>query len=112
MEYIASLFALILLAFASRSVWFSVPILALILGGSGYATWKLYQSSYLFDVSGIVVMSILFWAYHTFVSFISEYRQKLRIKQQFGTYVSPALVKKLQNTPKLLSLGGVTTRRT
>ena len=112
MEYIASLFALILLAFASRSVWFSVPILALILGGSGYATWKLYQSSYLFDVSGIVVMSILFWAYHTFVSFISEYRQKLRIKQQFGTYVSPALVKKLQNNPKLLRLGGVTKRLT
>ena len=111
-EYIASLFALILLAFASRSVWFSVPILALILGGSGYATWKLYQSSYLFDVSGIVVMSILFWAYHTFVSFISEYRQKLRIKQQFGTYVSPALVKKLQNNPKLLRLGGVTKRLT
>ena len=111
-EYIASLFALILLAFASRSVWFSVPILALILGGSGYASWKLYQSSYLFDVSGIVVMSILFWAYHTFVSFISEYRQKLRIKQQFGTYVSPALVKKLQNNPKLLRLGGVTKRLT
>jgi adenylate cyclase len=46
------------------------------------------------------------------VSFISEYRQKLRIKQQFGTYVSPALVKKLQNNPKLLRLGGVTKRLT
>jgi adenylate cyclase len=111
-EYIASLFALIVLAIASRSVWFSVPALLLILGGSGYATWKLYQSSYLFDVSGIVVMSILFWAYHTFVSFVSEYRQKLLIKQQFGTYLSPDMVKKLQEDPTLLRLGGETKRLT
>jgi len=54
----------------------------------------------------------LFWAYHSFLSFISEYRQKLRIKQQFGTYVSPALVKKLQKDPTLLRLGGSTKRMT
>jgi adenylate cyclase len=41
-----------------------------------------------------------------------EYRQKLRIKQQFGTYVSPALVKKLQKDPSLLRLGGETKRLT
>jgi adenylate cyclase len=111
-EYAAALLAFFIMAFLSRSIWLSIPALALVTVGSGYATWYLYQSSYLFDVSGIVVLSVLLWAYHTFVSFLSEYQQKLRIKQQFGTYVSPALVKKLQNDPSLLRLGGETKRLT
>ena len=111
-EIIGTLIVLVLLVFASRSVFLSLPVLALVVGGSLYGTWYAYQSSYLFDVSGIVILSILFWAYHTFVSFLSEYQQKLRIKQQFGTYVSPALVKKLQKDPTLLRLGGETKRLT
>ena len=111
-EIAGTFFALLLLAFATRSVWFSLPSLLLIVGGSFYTSLKLYESSYLFDVSGIVILSVLFWAYHSFLSFLSEYRQKLRIKQQFGTYVSPALVKKLQKDPSLLRLGGSTKRMT
>ena len=112
LEYAAALLAMLLMAFASRSVWLSVPTLAFVVVGSGYGAWYAYQSSYLIDVSGIVIFSVLFWAYHTFLSFLSEYRQKLRIKQQFGTYVSPALVKKLQKDPTLLRLGGSTKRMT
>ena len=111
-EIMGTLIILVLLVFASRSVFLSLPVLVLVVGGSLYGTWYLYQSSYLFDVSGIVILSVLFWAYHTFVSFLSEYQQKLRIKQQFGTYVSPALVKKLQKDPTLLRLGGETKRLT
>jgi len=111
-EYTLALLACITLAFASRSVWFSVPALAFVIVGASYGTWYAYQSSYLIDASGIVILSVLFWAYHTFTSFLSEYQQKLRIKQQFGTYVSPALVKKLQKDPTLLRLGGETKRLT
>ena len=112
LKYAIALFAFLALAFASRSVWFSVPVLAFVIVGSGYGTWYAYQSSYLIDASGIVILSILFWAYHSFLSFLSEYRQKLRIKQQFGTYVSPDLVKKLQEYPSLLRLGGSTEQLT
>ena len=111
-KYAIALLAFLALAFASRSVWFSVPVLALVIVGSSYGTWYAYQSSYLIDASGIVILSILFWAYHSFLSFLSEYRQKLRIKQQFGTYVSPDLVKKLQEDPSLLRLGGSTEQLT
>ena len=111
-ELSGALLALLLIAFLSRSVWYSVPTLILIVGGSIYGSLKLYESSYLFDVSGIVILSILYWSIQTFLSFLSEYRQKLRIKQQFGTYVSPELVKKLQKDPTLLRLGGVTKRLT
>ena len=111
-EILGTFLGLLLLAFATRSVYFSVPTLGIIVGGSLYGAWYLYQSSYLLDVSGIIILSVLFWAYHSFLSFLSEYRQKLQIKQQFGTYVSPALVKKLQKDPTLLRLGGATKRMT
>jgi len=43
---------------------------------------------------------------------MKTYFEKMEIKRQFGTYVSPALVKKLQNDPSLLRLGGETKRLT
>ena len=45
---------------------------------------------------------------HIKLTFVSELNQKLLIKKQFGTYLSPALVEKLQKNPELLKLGGET----
>lgn len=39
-------------------------------------------------------------------NFAREFLQKLQIKKQFGTYLSPAMVEKLQKDPSLLKLGG------
>ena len=111
-EFIGMLLALLCIAAFSSNIWFSLPALISVLSGSYYGARYLYESSYLFDVSGIVIISILFWSTQTFLSFLSEYRQKLRIKQQFGTYLSPDMVKKLQEDPSLLSLGGSTERLT
>ena len=65
-----------------------------------------------FDVSGTLVILFLFWSIVQFRSFITQYLLRLQIKQQFGTYVSPDLVEKLQKDPSLLRLGGVTKRLT
>ena len=43
---------------------------------------------------------------------MSEYRLKMQIKGQFGTYVSPDLVKQLQVDPSKLVLGGETKEMT
>ena len=40
------------------------------------------------------------------VKFVAEYLAKQQIKKQFGTYLSKALVEKLQKNPELLVLGG------
>ena len=53
-------------------------------------------------VSGLVL--VLLHAYG--VKFVSEFLQKQQIKKQFGTYLSPAMVEKLQKNPELLQLGG------
>ena len=111
-ELAGAFLGLLLLLLATRSIWFSLPTLLIIVGGAYYGSLKLYESSYLFDVTGIIIISILFWSIESFRSFFTTYLEKMRIKQQFGTYVSPALVKKLQEDPTLLRLGGETKRLT
>ena len=83
-----------------------VPVIAII--GSIY-----FGSVYVFNTESILLDAIfpiiaLSAVYlHVFtVKFISELNQKLQIKKQFGTYLSPAMVEKLQKNPDLLKLGG------
>mgnify|MGYP003145545451 CR=1 FL=1 len=104
--------SMLLILFASRSVYFSVPVMVALLGGQGYLAYYLLQSSYLFDVSATIFIGFLFWTIVTFRNFITQFFLRLQIKQQFGTYVSPDLVKKLQDDPTLLRLGGETKRLT
>ena len=100
----------LLFSVAAYSVILSLPILLASIGGLIYATLKLFKSSYLFDVSGIIVIGVLYWAIVSFTNFVQQFILRRRIRQQFGTYVSPALVKKLQKDPTLLRLGGQTKR--
>ena len=72
-----------------------------------------YLPVYLFDKYGImldvsynVVAALLIYMHIYTVKFISEFLQKQQIKKQFGTYLSPAMVEKLQKNPDLLKLGG------
>jgi adenylate cyclase len=53
-------------------------------------------------LGGVVIVAL-----HAYgIKFVSEFLQKQQIKKQFGTYLSPALVEKLQKNPELLRLGG------
>ena len=72
-----------------------------------------YLSNIVFDNYGylldstIPILGIFLVYAHSFtVKFIVELNAKLQIKKQFGTYLSPALVEKLQKNPELLKLGG------
>jgi adenylate cyclase len=40
------------------------------------------------------------------VKFVSEFLQKQQIKKQFGSYVNPTIVERLQKNPGLIKLGG------
>jgi adenylate cyclase len=108
----AALLALLLLSITVSRIWLSVPVLAITIGGLIYFTLEMWKSSYLVDVSGTILVAFVFWAIESFRNFITQYLLRLQIKQQFGTYVSPALVKKLQDDPTLLRLGGETKRLT
>ena len=103
---------LLLIALTVSSIYISAPVIFSLIGGAMFGAWYLFQSSYLFDVTGLIVIWFLFWSIESFRNFITQYLLRLQIKQQFGTYVSPDLVKKLQEDPTLLRLGGETKRLT
>ena len=46
------------------------------------------------------------WSVAAFLRFMEEFRLRQQIKKQFEHYLEPKMVKKLQNNPDLLKLGG------
>jgi len=111
-ELAAATAIILILFFAASNVFLSLPIFLTSVGGLIYAAWYYFQLGYLLDVSGTLFVSFLFWGIATFRSFVTQFMMRRQIKKQFGTYVSPELVKKLQKDPSLLRLGGETKRMT
>ena len=60
------------------------------------------------DWSSIAVIGSIVWAHLIYNNFARENRLKLQIKKQFEHYLAPDMVKKLQDNPSLLKLGGET----
>jgi adenylate cyclase len=61
---------------------------------------------FLFDATA-VTCGIILVALHAYgVKFVSEFLQKQQIKRQFGSYVNPTIVERLQQHPELIRLGG------
>jgi len=96
----------ILIIFLSRWKYAIIPIIGLI--GLLY-----YASHFAFTTYGYLVDSVfpilalgIVYAHSYTVKFISELNQKLQIKKQFGSYVSPIIVERLQKNPDLIKLGG------
>lgn len=106
-EIITILTLSLILLFLSR--WIYAGINFVLLSASAVIAVSYYgfhKYLWLLDVTA-VVSAIILVALHAYgVKFISEYLQKQQIKRQFGTYLSPAMVEKLQKNPDLLKLGG------
>jgi adenylate cyclase len=64
------------------------------------------SKGYLVDYTWPTLALFLPWVGAIFMRFVMEFKLKMQIKKQFGTYLSPALVEKLQKNPGLLKLGG------
>jgi len=86
---------------------FSIIYIGILLAGYFYLPVYLFATkNILFDVTfNIFAIAIIYIHLYT-AKYISEYLQKQQIKKQFGTYLSPAMVEKLQKNPELLQLGG------
>jgi len=73
-------------------------------GFASYYAW--YEFSILLDLSAALIIYILLLTSASFNNFYIQFKLRQQIKKQFGTYVSPDLVKQLQKDPSLLKLGG------
>jgi len=91
------------------TVVMTVPFYAFIVVGVSAASYYLFKTELqLWDASYIVLAISVVYGHLVFNNFAREFRLKQQIKKQFGTYLSPALVEKLQKNPELLRLGGET----
>jgi len=79
-----------------------VVVFASIMG----SRWGYSEHRLLWDATAITAGSIVVALHAYVVKFVSEFLQKQQIKKQFGTYLSPKMVEKLQENPDLLKLGG------
>ena len=61
---------------------------------------------FLFDATMVAGGIILVMLHAYGIKFVSEFLQKQQIKKQFGSYVNPTIVERLQKNPELIKLGG------
>ena len=62
--------------------------------------------AWLTDITSLIGGLILVLLHAYGVKFVSEFLQKQQIKKQFGSYVNPTIVERLQKDPSLIKLGG------
>ena len=97
------------------AVWFLLFYLGItwgiVLGGvvwlsTAFGGIYLIRSGILLDVSWSVVSQFIVGSIAFYLRFREQYKLRQQIKQQFEHYLAPRQVKRLQDNPELLKLGG------
>ena len=106
-ELIALALAGILLLFLTRWTYVGLATVGILAVSSAIIPYYLYLDFlFLFDAT-VVTVGIILVSLHAYgVKFVSEFLQKQQIKRQFGSYVNPTIVERLQQHPELIRLGG------
>lgn len=106
-ELLALVLISLLILFLSRWVYVGLAVGVVLLAAVTPATMYLYHTEhFLFDAIVPTAGGILVMLHAYGVKFVSEFLQKMQIKKQFGSYVNPTIVERLQKNPELIKLGG------
>jgi adenylate cyclase len=107
LEIIAIIAAGLLLLFLTRWTYVGLAsIVVLAVGGVVGSQYAFTNFLFLFDATAFAVCTVLVALHAYGVKFVSEFLQKQQIKKQFGSYVNPTIVERLQKNPELIKLGG------
>ena len=74
---------------------------------TAYTGYALIHRGVLIDVTWTLISQFITGAIAFYLRFREQYKLRLQIKKQFEHYLDPRQVKKLQDNPELLKLGGV-----
>ena len=111
LEYVAAgvlAFVIILLA-GFAPYWLVGAVLLTVWSGTAYGAYFYFvKNLQLWDASWILLVTTITGFHAVFNRFVKEFSLKQQIKKQFEHYLAPAMVKKLQQDPSLLKLGGET----
>jgi adenylate cyclase len=107
LEIIAIAIAGLLLLFLTRWTYAGLAsVVVLVAGGIVGSQYAFTNFLFLFDSTAFAVGTVLVALHAYGVKFVSEFLQKQQIKKQFGSYVNPTIVERLQKNPELIKLGG------
>lgn len=107
-EIVGVIILSIIAIFLTRWTYGFIPFIFMLYGIFAYSSFMYGKESYLVDISFPILALAVIYIHSYTVKFLVELNAKLQIKKQFGTYLSPAMVEKLQKNPELLKLGGET----
>lgn len=106
-EILSMIACCILLLILARWLYIGLGSVIILAVGSIFLSQYLFKEYlYLIDITSFVVAIVLVSLHAYGVKFVSEYFQKQQIKKQFGSYVNPTIVERLQRNPELIKLGG------
>jgi adenylate cyclase len=107
LEILAILAAGILLLFLTRWTYVGLASVVVLVGGGIAGSIYAYSNFlFLFDATAFAVGTTLVALHAYGIKFVSEFLQKSAIKKQFGSYVNPVIVERLQKDPSFIKLGG------
>lgn len=107
LEIAAILAAGLLLLFLTRWTYVGLAAVIVLVGGGIAGSIYAYSNLlFLFDATAFAVGTTLVALHAYGIKFVSEFLQKSAIKKQFGSYVNPIIVERLQRDPSFIKLGG------
>jgi adenylate cyclase len=106
-EILALLAFGVLLIFLSRWTYVGICATVVIVGAIVPSTIYAFSTWLILSDATAISFGLIIVALHIYgVKFVSEFLQKQQIKKQFGSYVNPTIVERLQKNPELIKLGG------
>ena len=87
-------------------VYLGIIFSALAIGGAGVLGYMLIQRGLLIDVTWTMISQFVVASATFYLNYKEQYQLRQLIKKQFEHYLDPRQVKKLQENPELLKLGG------
>ena len=73
---------------------------------TSFTGYRLIQNGYLIDVTWTLISQFITATIVFYIRFREQYKLRQQIKKQFEHYLDPRQVKRLQDSPELLKLGG------
>jgi adenylate cyclase len=107
LEILAIILAGVILLFLTRWTYAGLASVVVLVGSGIIGSHYAYSNFlFLFDATAFTVGTVLVALHAYGIKFVSEFLQKQQIKKQFGSYVNPTIVERLQQHPELIKLGG------
>jgi adenylate cyclase len=106
---ILTLFLSIILIWVILSVsgiTLGISLGVIVMLSTGYTGYYLIQSGMLIDVTWTLISQFITGSTAFYMRFREQYKARQLIKQQFGKYLDPRMVKKLQKNPELCQING------